>query len=138
MNGRRAGAASSAAGGPPKASAGSRLVPGTRLSLYDNPEYQAFASTYVCVNAIAFGVIQTRFGLPQSEDEVIEVGGRKVHVGMPAKQAERMGVKVGDKPTDEQMYASRPMPNQMIPLGRSGNIRDAARSIFYLCSPMSD
>jgi 3-oxoacyl-[acyl-carrier protein] reductase len=30
------------------------------------------------------------------------------------------------------------MPNQMIPLGRSGNIRDAAESIFWLCSPLSD
>jgi hypothetical protein len=30
----------------------------------------------VNVNAVAFGVIQTRFGLPQSEHEVIETGGR--------------------------------------------------------------
>jgi 3-oxoacyl-[acyl-carrier protein] reductase len=99
---------------------------------------QEWGKHRVCVNAVAFGVIQTRFGLPQSEDEVIEVGGRKVHVGMPAKQAGRMGAKLDAKPTDEQMYASKPMPNQMIPLGRSGNIRDAAESIFWLCSPLSD
>lgn len=39
-------------------------------------------------------------------------------------------------PTDEEIYAAKPMP--MVPLGRSGTIREAADSIFYLCSPMSD
>ena len=94
----------------------------------------------VNVNAVAFGVVQTRFGLPQSEDQVIETGGRTIHVGMPAKQAERMGVTVDpDKPpTDEETYAAKPMPPQMVALGRSGTIEDAANSIFYLCSPMSD
>jgi 3-oxoacyl-[acyl-carrier protein] reductase len=94
----------------------------------------------VNVNAVAFGVVQTRFGLPQSEDQVIETGGRTIHVGMPAKQAERMGVTVDpDKPpTDEEIYAAKPMPPQMVALGRSGTIEDAANSIFYLCSPMSD
>ena len=94
----------------------------------------------VNVNAVAFGVVQTRFGLPQSDDQVIETGGRTIHVGMPAKQAERMGVTVDpDKPpTDEETYAAKPMPPQMVALGRSGTIEDAANSIFYLCSPMSD
>jgi len=32
----------------------------------------------VNVNAVAFGVIQTRFGLPQSEREVINTGGRTI------------------------------------------------------------
>jgi 3-oxoacyl-[acyl-carrier protein] reductase len=92
----------------------------------------------VNVNAVAFGVIQTRFGLPQSEREVIETGGRTVHVGMPAKQAERLGVRVDPDHivTDEEMYASRPMP--AIPLGRTGTIREAADAIFWLCSPLSD
>ncbi len=92
----------------------------------------------VNVNAVAFGVIQTRFGLPQSEAEVIETGGRTIKVGMPTKQAERLGVKVDPDhiPTDEEIYAAKPMP--MVPLGRSGTIREAADSIFYLCSPMSD
>ncbi len=89
---------------------------------------------------MAFGVVQTRFGLPQSEDQVIETGGRTIHVGMPAKQAERMGISVDpDKPpTDEETYTAKPMPPQMVALGRSGTIEDAANSIFYLCSPMSD
>jgi len=92
----------------------------------------------VNANAVAFGVIQTRFGLPQSEREVIHTGGRTIHVGMPAKQAERMGVRVDPDRvvTDEAMYASRPMP--MIPLGRTGTIREAADAIFWLCSPLSD
>lgn len=92
----------------------------------------------VNVNAVAFGVIQTRFGLPQSDAEVIETGGRTIKVGMPVKQAERMGVNIDPDhvPTDEEIYAAKPMP--MVPLGRSGTIREAADSIFYLCSPMSD
>lgn len=83
-------------------------------------------------------MIQTRFGLPQSEREVIQTGGRTIHVGMPAKQAERMGMRVDPKRVvgDEEMYASPPMP--MIPLGRTGTIREAADAIFWLCSPLSD
>jgi 3-oxoacyl-[acyl-carrier protein] reductase len=92
----------------------------------------------VNANAVAFGVIQTRFGLPQSEREVIQTGGRTIHVGMPAKQAERMGVRIDPERavSDDEMYASRPMP--MIPLGRTGTIREAADAIFWLCSPLSD
>jgi 3-oxoacyl-[acyl-carrier protein] reductase len=92
----------------------------------------------VNVNAVAFGIIQTRFGLPQSEHEVIETGGRTVHVGMPAKQAERLGVDMDPDHvvTDAEMYAPKPMRG--IPLGRTGTIREAADSIFWLCSPMSD
>ena len=94
----------------------------------------------VNVNAVAFGVIQTRFGLPQSEHEVIETGGRTIHVGMPAKQAERMGVTIDPDRVvpDEEVYTPRPMPPHVIPLGRTGTISDAANAIFWLCSPLSD
>ena len=94
----------------------------------------------VNVNAVAFGVIQTRFGLPQSEHEVIETGGRTIHVGMPAKQAERLGVTVEPDRivSDEEMYKARTMPSSTVALGRSGTIRDAADAIFWLCSPLSD
>jgi 3-oxoacyl-[acyl-carrier protein] reductase len=92
----------------------------------------------VNVNAVAFGRIETRFGLPQSDREVIETGGRTIHVGMTAKQAERRGVR--DDPdrvvTDDEIYAAKPLPG--IPLGRSGTIREAADAIFWLCSPLSD
>ena len=89
-------------------------------------------------NAVAFGQIQTRFGQPQSDDMVIETGGRTIKVGMPHKQAERMGVKVDPdhKPTDEEIYATK--SNKMITLGRSGSIREAAESIFWLASPLSN
>jgi 3-oxoacyl-[acyl-carrier protein] reductase len=92
----------------------------------------------VNVNAVAFGVIQTRFGLPQSDHEVVETGGLTVHVGMPAKQAQRRGMRIDAerKFTDEETYAARPIPS--IPLGRSGTIREAADAIFWLCSPLSD
>jgi 3-oxoacyl-[acyl-carrier protein] reductase len=92
----------------------------------------------VNVNAVAFGVIQTRFGLPQSDHEVIETGGRTIHVGMHAKQAARRGVTADPHhvTTEEEMYAAKPMPR--IPLGRTGTIREAADAIFWLCSPLSD
>lgn len=99
---------------------------------------QEWGRFHVNVNAVAFGVIQTRFGLPQSESEVIHTGGRTIHVGMPVKQAERMGMTVdpGREVTDEEVYASRPLP--AIPLGRTGTIREAADAIFWLASPLSD
>ena len=97
-----------------------------------------WGSLHVNVNAVAFGVIQTRFGLPQSDHEVIETGGRTIHVGMPAKQAQRRGVPVD--PTrvvsDAEMYEPKPFPGAV--LGRTGSIREAADAIFWLCSPMSD
>lgn len=100
---------------------------------------QEWGSIRVNVNAVAFGVIQTRFGLPQSDHEVLESGGRTIHVGLPPKQASRMGVRVDPERvvTDEEMYATRPMPGRVV-LGRTGSIREAADSIFWLCSPLSD
>jgi 3-oxoacyl-[acyl-carrier protein] reductase len=100
---------------------------------------QEWGSMRVNVNAVAFGAIQTRFGLAQSEHEVIETGGRTIHVGMPAKQAARMGVTVDPKRVvpDEEIYAPKPMPGAIV-LGRTGTIREAADAIFWLCSPLSD
>jgi 3-oxoacyl-[acyl-carrier protein] reductase len=99
---------------------------------------QEWGRFHVNVNAVAFGVIQTRFGLPQSEHQVIETGGRTIHVGMQAKQAERMGVRVepGRIVPDEETYAAKPAP--FAALGRTGTIREAADTIFWLCSPLSD
>jgi 3-oxoacyl-[acyl-carrier protein] reductase len=99
---------------------------------------QEWGSMRVNVNAIAFGVIQTRFALPQSAREVIRTGGRTIHVGMPARQAQRLGVTVDPERivTDEEMYAARQFPG--ILLGRTGTIREAADVIFWLCSPLSD
>lgn len=92
----------------------------------------------VTVNAVAFGVIQTRFGLSQSDKETIQTGGRTIHVGMPAKQAARMGVAIDPdhQITDDEMYAPKQL--SMVPLGRTGTIREAADAIFWLASPLSD
>lgn len=100
---------------------------------------QEWGAMNVNVNAVAFGVIQTRFAQPQSEREVIETGGHTIHVGMPAKQARRMGVAVDldTVPTDAEIYAARPMPGLVL-LGRSGTIGEAADVIFWLCSPLSN
>jgi 3-oxoacyl-[acyl-carrier protein] reductase len=99
---------------------------------------QEWGSIHVNVNAVAFGIIQTRFGLPQSDREVIQTGGRTIHVGMPAKQAERLGVTIDpDKPpTEAEIYAPKPMP--LTVLGRTGTITEAADAIFWLCSPLSN
>jgi 3-oxoacyl-[acyl-carrier protein] reductase len=100
---------------------------------------QEWGAMRVNVNAVAFGAIQTRFGLPQSDHEVIETGGRTIRVGLPAKQAARMGISVDPERVvpDEEMYATRPMPGAIV-LGRTGSIREAADAIFWLCSPLSD
>jgi 3-oxoacyl-[acyl-carrier protein] reductase len=99
---------------------------------------QEWGAMHVNVNAVAFGVIQTRFGLPQSDREVIETGGRTVHVGMPAKQAQRLGITVdrGHVPTDAETYAPKPLPG--VVLGRTGTISEAADAVFWLCSPLSN
>jgi 3-oxoacyl-[acyl-carrier protein] reductase len=94
----------------------------------------------VNVNAVAFGVIQTRFGQPQSDHEVIQTGGRTIHVGMPAKQAARMGIPVDPDRvvTDTETYAAQPRSTTAVALGRTGTIGEAADTIFWLCSPLSD
>jgi 3-oxoacyl-[acyl-carrier protein] reductase len=99
---------------------------------------QEWGAMRVNVNAVAFGIIQTRFGLPQSEREVIHTGGRIIQVGMPAKQAQRLGVSVDpdNPPTEAEIYAAKPMPG--IVLGRTGTINEAADAIFWLCSPLSN
>jgi 3-oxoacyl-[acyl-carrier protein] reductase len=99
---------------------------------------QEWGAMRVNVNAVAFGIIQTRFGLPQSEREVIQTGGRTIQVGMSAKQAQRLGVSVDpdNPPTEAEIYTAKPMPG--IVLGRTGTISEAAGAIFWLCSPLSN
>ncbi|MFY9264360.1 MAG: SDR family oxidoreductase [Solirubrobacterales bacterium] len=70
------------------------------------------------VNAVAFGFIDTRLTVAKGDDSVVEVDGRTVQVGVP-----------------EQM---RQMMKMMIPLGREATPDEAARGIYFLCSPLSD
>ena len=99
---------------------------------------QEWGKHRVNVNAVAFGGVQTRFGLPQSEDEVIESGGHRIHVGIAHKRAAALGLKINRDatPTNEEIYTPRANKNTLF--GRNGTIREAADAIFWLASPLSD
>ena len=70
------------------------------------------------VNAVAFGYIETRLTAAKSEQNVAEIAGERVQLGIP-----------------EQM---RQMVTMLIPLGRAGTPREAAGGVFFLCSPWSN
>src|SRR5438270_6659778 len=70
------------------------------------------------VNAVAFGVIETRLTAAKTDENVPEIGGEKVQLGIP-----------------EQL---RGMGAMMIPLGRPGSPQEAAGGVFFLCSPWSN
>jgi 3-oxoacyl-[acyl-carrier protein] reductase len=70
------------------------------------------------VNAVAFGYIETRLTATKTEDNVAEIGGERVQLGIP-----------------EQIRAMVPM---LIPLGRPGTPAEAAGGVFFLCSPWSN
>jgi 3-oxoacyl-[acyl-carrier protein] reductase len=70
------------------------------------------------VNAVAFGWIETRLTATKDEQNVAEIGGEQVQLGIP-----------------EQL---RQMAAVLIPLGRAGTTNEAAGGIFFLCSPWSN
>ncbi len=72
----------------------------------------------VNVNAVAFGFIETRLTAAKQEDNVMEIGGERVQLGIP-----------------EQL---RQMASMLIPLGRPGTPEEAAGGVFFLCSPWSN
>jgi 3-oxoacyl-[acyl-carrier protein] reductase len=73
----------------------------------------------VAVNAVAFGIIDTRLTRPLENAETnIAIGDRQVHVGMQAQVREQV--------------------ERAIPLGRIGTPHDAAKTILFFCSPLSD
>ena len=73
----------------------------------------------VNVNAVGFGLIDTRLTKPMTEAETnIAIGERQLRVGMLAQVREQA--------------------TQDIPLGRVGTPQDAANSVFFFCSPLSD
>jgi 3-oxoacyl-[acyl-carrier protein] reductase len=70
------------------------------------------------VNAVAFGYIETRLTASKGSDNVMEIGGEKVQLGIP-----------------DQL---RGMASMLIPLGRPGSPEEAAGGVFFLCSPWSN
>jgi 3-oxoacyl-[acyl-carrier protein] reductase len=70
------------------------------------------------VNAVAFGAIDTRLTAPVGTAGELTVGEQTIQLGIP-----------------EQARATF---NMMIPLGAPGTAEQAARGIYFLCSPMSD
>jgi 3-oxoacyl-[acyl-carrier protein] reductase len=70
------------------------------------------------VNAVAFGYIETRLTASKDSENVMEIGGEKVQLGIP-----------------DQL---RGMAAMLIPLGRPGSPEEAAGGVFFLCSPWSN
>ena len=73
----------------------------------------------VNVNAVGFGIIETRLTQPLAgEASGIDIGGRRISVGVPAQFLENL--------------------QQACPLGRPGTVREAAGAVLFFCSPLSD
>jgi 3-oxoacyl-[acyl-carrier protein] reductase len=70
------------------------------------------------VNAVAFGFIETRLTAVKNEENVVEIAGERVQLGIP-----------------EQMRALGPA---LIPLGRPGTPQEAAGGVFLLCTPWAN
>ena len=70
------------------------------------------------VNAVAFGYIDTRLTQTRSDENVAEIRGERVQLGIP-----------------EQV---RQFVTMLIPLGRPGTAAEAAGGVFFLCSPWSN
>jgi 3-oxoacyl-[acyl-carrier protein] reductase len=73
----------------------------------------------VTVNAVGFGLIDTRLTKPLDDPETqVTVGEKSLRVGMQAQVREQMP--------------------KLIPLGRMGTPEEAANAVFFFCSPLSD
>ncbi len=67
----------------------------------------------VTVNAVAFGIIETRMTMPATGEEMIDIGGRQIKTGMGADLHAGMAA--------------------AIPLGRTGTPQEAAGAVYLLC-----
>jgi 3-oxoacyl-[acyl-carrier protein] reductase len=70
------------------------------------------------VNAVAFGYIETRLTASKDSENVMEIDGEKIQLGIP-----------------DNLRGMAPM---LIPLGRAGTPQEAAGGVFFLCSPWSN
>jgi 3-oxoacyl-[acyl-carrier protein] reductase len=72
----------------------------------------------VNVNAVGFGLIETRLIQPLTAKSKIEVKGQEIRVGVQQAMLEKV------------ISAS--------PLGRAGTVEEAAGAVMFFCSPLSD
>ena len=72
----------------------------------------------VNVNAVGFGLIETRLTQPLTADSSIEVKGQEIRIGVQPAMLEKV------------LSAS--------PLGRAGTVEEAAGAVMFFCSPLSD
>ena len=72
----------------------------------------------VNVNAVAFGFVDTRLTQAKVDENVMEIDGEKVQLGIP-----------------EQM---RGMAAMMIPVGRPASPHEAAAPVMFLCTPWAN
>lgn len=77
-----------------------------------------WAPLKICVNAVAYGVIETRLTAVQSIATEVKVADRTVSIGIPQTKRDQL--------------------DAMIPLGRAGTPEEAAGPVGFLCSPWSD
>ncbi len=70
------------------------------------------------VNAIAFGFIDTRLTAPVGTVGDVQAGERRITLGIPEQ--------------------ARSTAEMFIPFGRSATPEEAARGVYFLCSPLSD
>ncbi|TCD65077.1 hypothetical protein EIP91_003279 [Steccherinum ochraceum] len=78
----------------------------------------------VRANTVAFGHIKTRLTAAKEDGATIEIGGRKVALGIP-----------GAASANDPSHA--PPADRLVPLGRAGTPDDAAGSILFLASPLA-
>ena len=72
----------------------------------------------VNVNAVGFGLIETRLTQPLGQDSTIDVQGRQITVGVQQKALDAV--------------------KSVCPLGRAGTVDEAAGAVLFFCSPLSD
>ena len=72
----------------------------------------------VCVNAVAFGFIETRLTEATDEKKTVTVDGNEVAIGIPSKV--------------HQGFSA------MVPMGRPGTVEEAAGGVYLFCVPESD
>lgn len=72
----------------------------------------------ICVNAVAFGWIDTRLTRDRAQNESVQLGGEKISLGIPQDMLQ--------------------MAKFVIALGRAGTADEAAGAILFLASPLSN